>query len=223
MYLKARFSKEAEAPCYPLISHAVKMKKIEKDRIVKYPRKLSKDEVQEEVLKHFRTHQGYIKYMGAIKYYDLYENDKLLYRLNTKGEIIQNDYFLDLIVKFYFKNKSKELQEKILEELKSLREYEDNFINLYKVVQNSVNKIDPYELSNYLSAKEYAYEYEPEYRDITLKLIRRKNLNKKKIFLVVKKVFRYYFGEDEKDQQYWFIAAEIVKFLRNQDKKYVSK
>ena len=215
MYLKARFSKEAEAPSHPFIAHGFKMKKIEKDRIIKYPRKLSKKEVKGEVIKHFKAHQGSVKYMGAIKYYDLYEDGKLIYRLNTNGEIIQNDYFLDLIVRFYFSNKSKELQGKILEELKSLREYEDNFINLYTVVRDAVNKIDPYELSSYLSKKEYEYEYEPEYRDITLELIKRRNLNKKKIFLVVKKVFRFYFGKDEKEPKYWLIATEISKFYNN--------
>jgi len=223
MYLKARFSKMNEAPSYPLISHAIKIKKTEEDRIITYPRKLSKDEVKEEVIKHFKAHQGNVRYMGNIKYYDLCEDDKLLYRLNTNGEIIQNDYFLDLIVKFYFSNKSKELQKKIREELKLLREYEDNFIKLHKVIQDAVNKVDPYGLSKYLSEIEYKHEYEPEYRDITLELVKRRNLNKKKIFLVIKKVFEFYFGKDEKDPQYWLIAAEIDKFYMNSRRKNTGK
>ena len=219
MYLKARFSKRAEAPCYPLISHALKMSRTKSERIVQFSRKVSRDNLKEEVIKHFKTHQGSIEYIGNIKYYDLYKNGKLLYRLNTNGEIIQNDYFLDLIIKFYFGDKSKGLQDKILDELNCLREYEDDFIKLYKAIQNSVNKVDPQELLDYLP-KEY---YEPEYRDITLELVKRKNLNKKKIYLVVKKVFESYFGRDEKDNKYWLIADRINAFLQKKEIQYKNK
>jgi len=134
----------------------------------------------------------------------------LLYKFNTNGKIIQNDYFLDLIIKFYFGDKSKKLQDKILDELHCLREYEDDFIKLHEVVQNSVYKADLCELSDCLS-KEY---YEAKHIDITLELVKRKNLNKKKIYLVVKKVFDGYLERDKKDDNYWLVANEINEFLK---------
>ena len=219
MCLQARFSKRAEAPCHPLISHALKMSRTESERIVRFSGKASKDNLKEEVIKHFKNHQGEIRFFGEIEYYEFYKNDKLSYKFNTKGEIIQNDYFLNLIIKFYFDDKSKKSQDTILDTLHCLREYEDDFIKLHEVVQNSVNKTTLCELSDCLSKECYA----PDYRDIALELVKRKNLNKKKIYLVVKKVFDGYFERNEKDDNYWLVADEINEFLKKKEIQYNNK
>jgi len=66
MYLKARFSKRAEAPCHPLISNVVKMSETESERIVHFSKKVSKDDLKKEVIKHFKNHQGKIRFFGEI-------------------------------------------------------------------------------------------------------------------------------------------------------------
>jgi len=68
MFLKARFSKKAEAPCHPLISNALKMSKTESERIVQFSRIVSRDDLKEEVVKHYKKHHGKIEFFGEIEY-----------------------------------------------------------------------------------------------------------------------------------------------------------
>jgi len=142
MYLlRARFNKIAETPQGPLISYAHKMKTTKSKREIEFDKKLSIEEIQKEIKKHFKKNDGKVKGFGEILYYDFYEDGNLLYKFDTEGNLIESTKFLD-------------------------PEYKKEYYRIYEIVKKAVDEVDPFNI-----AWVDENEYEPEIKDLSDKLV----------------------------------------------------
>jgi len=216
--LKARFNTLNETPTYPLISFGLKLHKTKEDREIFLKSLPSKEKLKNIIKKHYKKHNGKINGFGKIQYYELYKDDNLLYKLDICGNIIKNYKFLDLIIDFYLSkhNNSKEFLKK---ELICIQDFEEDYIELFDKIKRIVNEVDPFNIA-------YIYddnEYEPEVRDLTIRLIG-KNLNKIKIFKKTKAVFEeWFYKSEDKIEKYWQIADKIFRFYIDKKKNNLWK
>ena len=211
--LKARFNDLNETPTYPLISFGLKLHKTKGDREIFLKNLPSKEELKDIIKKHYKKHNGKIDKFGKVRYYELYKGDNLLYELDICGNIIKNYKFLDLIIDFYL-NKHNNSKEFLKKELICIQEFEEDYIELFDKIKRIVNEVDPFNIA-------YIYddnEYEPEVRDLTIRLIG-KNLNKTKIFKKTKAVFEeWFYKSEDKIEKYWQIADKIFRFYIDKKK-----
>jgi hypothetical protein len=216
--LKAGFNTLNETPTYPLISFGLKLHKTKEDREIFLKSLPSKEKLKNIIKKHYKKHNGKINGFGKIQYYELYKDDNLLYKLDICGNIIKNYKFLDLIIDFYLSkhNNSKEFLKK---ELICIQDFEEDYIELFDKIKRIVNEVDPFNIA-------YIYddnEYEPEVRDLTIRLIG-KNLNKIKIFKKTKAVFEeWFYKSEDKIEKYWQIADKIFRFYIDKKKNNLWK
>ena len=100
--LKARFSASNETPTHLLIGFGIKMQKTKKDREIYFENLPSKEELKKIIQNHYKEYGGKIDGFGEIEYYEFYENNYLLYKFDVLGNVVENEKFLDLMIKFYY-------------------------------------------------------------------------------------------------------------------------
>ena len=188
--LRARFAKSAETPMGPLISHAYKMKDTKKEREVKFNYNLSVDEIKQEIKKHYKEHNGKIKFFGDILYYEFYENGNILYKFDIEGNVIQTEKFLD-------------------------PEYKKIYYEYYEIIEKIINEVDPFNIA--WVAED---EYEPEIKDLTEKMIGKTLNKKRIFKRTKKVFDNWFYEKEENIPKYWEIAQKLFNELKKIENSY---
>ena len=182
MYLlRARFNERAERPAGPLIAHAQKMKATKSKREIDFDKKLSIEEIQQEIKKHFKNNNGQIKGFGNILYYEFYENSHLLYKFDTEGNLIESTKFLD-------------------------PEYKKEYYRIYGIVKKAVDEVDPFNI-----AWVDENEYEPEIKDLSDKLVGQKLTKKQIARKTRKVFEKWFWKKEENLPKYEEIGDRIFE------------
>jgi len=182
MYLlRARFNKVAETPQGPLISYAYKMKTTKSKREVEFDKKLSIEEIQKEIKKHFKKNDGKVEYFGEILYYEFYEDGNLLYIFDTEGNLIESTKFLD-------------------------PEYKKEYYRIYGIVKKAVDEVDPFNI-----AWVDENEYEPEIKDLSDKLVGQKLTKKQIARKTRKVFEKWFYEKEENLTKYEEIGDRIFE------------
>ena len=81
---------------------------------------------------------------------------------------------------------------------------------LYAIVQKAVNKFDPFDIASISP-----FEYDPEIKDIVTRLMNEENkdIDRKKLFQIIKDVFDHWFYEDAENVDRYEAIADAVKIL----------
>jgi len=182
MYLlRARFNEIAERPAGPLIAHAQKMKATKSQREIEFDKKLSIEEIQKEIKKHFKNSDGKVELFGNILYYDFYEDGNLLYKFDTEGNLIESTKFLN-------------------------SEYKKEYYRIYEIVKKAVDEVDPFNI-----AWVDENEYEPEIKDLSDKLIGQNLTKKQIARKTRKVFEKWFYEKDENLPKYEEIGDRIFE------------
>ncbi len=193
----ARF--EQEKPFHTDISVAKFFEHKKSDCIIELSNLPSKKTLKEIVTNHYQQYNG--KVFGKILFYELYNKNEILYKINTFGEIVENYRLIRMLIH------NCRINAYLKQDLDLVFTYKELFFELYDNVYNLVEKYDPFGIAGY-----GGNEYEPEIRDIVRKLLNKK-LSQKKIFNIIKNVFEDWFYPDEnRNAIYNEIAKEIYDF-----------
>ena len=140
------------------------MQKTKKDREIYFENLPSKEELKKIIQNHYKKYKGKIDYFGKIEYYEFYEDNNLLYKFDVLGNIVENEKFLDLMIKFYYGHCSDKDKELLKIELKYFEQFEEDCIEFFNKIRDVINEVDPFGIA-------YDDNYTPGIKDLTIRLI----------------------------------------------------
>jgi len=171
-------------------------------------------EIQEATREYIDTPHEDMKGYGDNRYYKLHHKDNLLGTLDKQGDFVENIEFMDYIIKFYLQNDSQKSKNAKKLEMQMLLKYGDLYVEFYKYVKEIVNKFDPFGI-----AWVDENEYEPEFRDLCIKLMQKRNLDKSQILKITKAVFEdWFYVKEENEELYKNMANELYDFYISKQK-----
>ena len=145
----------------------------------------------------------------------MYKERRKILKDILKDKEMENIEFINNLLKLYTQNDSQKSIDAKKLEMQMLFKYGDLYVEFYKYTKEIVNKFDPFGI-----AWVDEDEYEPEFRDLCIKLMQKRNLNKSQILKITKAVFEdWFYPKEENEELYKDMANELYDFYISKKQK----